>query len=420
MRPMRASFPLNPRRAVRVAACAAVATAAALFQVDEGRVTPATAHAQEAIRAEVGKPLAAARDLFKQGKYKESLAKLREAEAAPNRTANENFLIEQMRVAAAMQAGDNDQAIKAANALMASGKTNEAERARLAQALASLYYRNRDFANAAKYADMALKANPGDSAMRALLIQSQWSSGDLQAAAREAALDVQAAEKAGRAPAEDRLQLLANVASKGTDRNAYVSALEKLVAYYPKREYWADLLRRIESKPGFSNRLTLDVMRLRMATKTIESGNDYSEMAQLALQQRQAGEAKRILEEAFASGALGKGADAERQQRLLALATQRANDAPRELAAAEAEDAADASAMVRIGLAYTGLGQYDKGIALIQKGLAKGGLKNPDDARLHLGIAYLRAGNKAKANEAFRSVKGTDGAADLARLWTRV
>jgi len=420
MRPMRATFPLNTRRAVRVAACAAVATAATLLQVDEGRLTPATAHAQEAIRAEVGKPLAAARDLFKQGKYKESLAKLREAEAAPNRTANENFLIEQMRVAAAMQAGDNDQAIKAANALMASGKTNEAERARLAQALASLYYRNRDFANAAKYADMALKANPGDSAMRALLIQSQWSSGDLQAAAREAALDVQAAEKAGRAPAEDRLQLLANVASKGTDRNAYVSALEKLVAYYPKREYWADLLRRIESKPGFSNRLTLDVMRLRMATKTIESGNDYSEMAQLALQQRQAGEAKRILEEAFASGALGKGADAERQQRLLALATQRANDAPRELAAAEAEDAADASAMVRIGLAYTGLGQYDKGIALIQKGLAKGGLKNPDDARLHLGIAYLRAGNKAKANEAFRSVKGTDGAADLARLWTRV
>jgi hypothetical protein len=39
---------------------------------------------------------------------------------------------------------------------------------------------------------------------------------------------------------------------------------------------------------------------------------------------------------------------------------------------------------------------------------------------LHLGIAYLRAGNKAKANEAFRGVKGTDGAADLARLWTRV
>jgi tetratricopeptide (TPR) repeat protein len=74
----------------------------------------------------------------------------------------------------------------------------------------------------------------------------------------------------------------------------------------------------------------------------------------------------------------------------------------------------------RIGLAYTGLGQYDKGIALIQKGIAKGDHRSPDNARLHLGIAYLRAGNKAKATEAFRSVKGTDGTADLARLWMRV
>ena len=216
------------------------------------------------------------------------------------------------------------------------------------------------------------------------------------------------------------MQLLANVASKGGDRSAYVSALEKLVAYYPKREYWADLLRRIESKPGFSNRLTLDVYRLRLATKTIESGNDYSEMAQLALQQGQAAEAKKILDEGFASGALGKGADAERQKRLLALATQRAADAPRDLATAESEVAADGNALVRIGLAYTGLGQYDKGIALIQKGIASGGLKHADDARLALGIAYLRAGNKAKATEAFRAVKGTDGAAELARLWMRV
>jgi Tfp pilus assembly protein PilF len=57
---------------------------------------------------------------------------------------------------------------------------------------------------------------------------------------------------------------------------------------------------------------------------------------------------------------------------------------------------------------------------LIQKGIASGSLKHADDARLALGIAYLRAGNKAKATEAFKTVKGTDGAAELARLWMRV
>jgi hypothetical protein len=37
---------------------------------------------------------------------------------------------------------------------------------------------------------------------------------------------------------------------------------------------------------------------------------------------------------------------------------------------------------------------------------------------LHLGIAYLRAGQKERAVQAFKSVQGTDGTADLARLWT--
>ena len=256
--------------------------------------------------------------------------------------------------------------------------------------------------------------------MRSLMIQSHYQAGDLQAASREALEDVQAAEKAGRAPPEDRLQLLANVASKGGDRGAYVQALERLVAYYPKREYWADLLRRIESKPGFSNRLTLDVYRLRLATKTLDTANDYSEAAQLALQQGQAAEAKKILDEGFAAGVLGKGAEADRQKRLMTLASTRAADAPKDLATTEAEAAEDPNALVRIGMAYTGLGQYDKGIALMQKGLGKPGLKNPEDARLHLGVAYLRAGNRTKAVETLRAVKGTDGAADLARLWTKV
>jgi hypothetical protein len=411
---------ISPGRVARSALIAAAALGAGVLSISAEGLGVAHVHAQEAIRPEVGRPLQAARDYIKQGKGKEALAKVREAEAVPNRTAAENHLIEQMRAAAAAQGGDSEQAIKSSLALFNSGKLSEADKARHAANLASLYYRNRDYANAAKWADQVLKTNPGDATMRSLLIQSYYQAGDLAAASREALADVQAAEKAGRAPPEDRLQLLANVASKGSDRGAYVAALERLVAYYPRKEYWADLLRRIESKPGFSNRLTLDVLRLRLATKTIESGADYSEMAQLALQQGQAAEARKILDEGFAVGALGKGAEAERQKRLLALATQRAESAPRDLATAEAEGSGDGNALVRIGLAYTGLGQYDKGIALIQQGIAKGGLKHADDARLHLGLAYLRAGNKAKANEAFRSVKGNDGAADLARLWMRV
>jgi hypothetical protein len=74
--------------------------------------------------------------------------------------------------------------------------------------------------------------------------------------------------------------------------------------------------------------------------------------------------------------------------------------------------------LVNTGLDYYGYGQNDKAIGLIEQGIAKGGLKSADDAKLHLGIAYLAAGQKAKAIETFQSVKGTDGSADLAALWS--
>lgn len=418
-------------RSVRLTALAMAVAAAFGAQVTpEGAIGWSSARAQEQVRAEVGKPLQAARDLIKAQKYKEALAKLREVEAVPNRTAYENFLLEQMRASAAMQAGDLATAAKSTQALISSGKLPAADQGRYAAGLASLYYRDKDYANAASWAQKSLASNPGDKTMRGLMIQAYYLAGDAAAAQREALADVQAAERAGQAPPEDRLQLLANIASKGTDKQAYISSLERLVAYYPKKEYWNDLLRRIESKPGYNNRLALDMYRLRRATKTLDSGNDVFEMAQLALQERQAAEAKKVLEEGFAAGLLGKGNDAERQKRLLNLATQRADEAPKQLETAEAEarEQKDGDALVRIGMAYSGMGQHDKGIQLIQQGIAllqqnkaaKGKGGRVDEANLHLGLAFLRAGQKQKATQAFKSVQGTDGSADLARLWMRV
>ncbi len=80
-------------RTVRLTTAAAAVAAAFGLQSTPGcGLQWSSAYAQEGIRPEVGKPLQAARDLFKQGKYKESLAKVREAEAVPNRTAQENLL----------------------------------------------------------------------------------------------------------------------------------------------------------------------------------------------------------------------------------------------------------------------------------------------------------------------------------------
>ena len=67
---------------------------------------------------------------------------------------------------------------------------------------------------------------------------------------------------------------------------------------------------------------------------------------------------------------------------------------------------------------YVTMGEADKGIALIEQGIAKGGLKRPEDAKLLLGMAQLQSAKaKPKAAATLRSVQGKDGSADIARLW---
>ncbi len=377
------------------------------------------ASAQEAVRPEVGKPLQAAQDLIKAGKYKEALAKVRDADAVAGKNANEAFLVERMRIAAASGAGDMESASKAFEALAASGKIAPADKARMAESIAGGYYRAKDYARAMQWGQRYFKEGGTSPAIRTLLIQSQYLSGDYAGAARELTTEIQAAEKSGTPPAQDRLNLLLNAAVQLKDPNTTVFALERLVMYYPKKEYWVDLLSRMQRKPGFSDRLVLDTYRLSLATGSLSAAADYMEMGQLALQAGNEEEARIVVDKGFAAGVLGTGAEAERHKRLRDLVARKVAEAKANQAAAEAEAKAakEGDALVKLGFARVMGGDAAGGLPVMQQGIAKGGLKRPEDAKLHLGIAQVMAGD-AKAQATLRGVAGNDGTADLARLWS--
>jgi hypothetical protein len=146
---------------------------------------------------------------------------------------------------------------------------------------------------------------------------------------------------------------------------------------------------------------------------------DYMEMAQLALQAELPSESKYVVDKGFAAGVLGTGPQAERHKRLRDLVEKRLAEHKASLGEEEKQAAAAKSgeALVALGMNLLYSGQAAKGVQLIQQGIAKGGLKRAEDAKLHLGIGQLVAGDKAKAQATFKTVQGTDGTADLARLW---
>jgi hypothetical protein len=379
----------------------------------------ATAQAQS-VRPEVGKPLQQAADLLKAGKAKEALAKAREADAVSGKTPAEQLMIDRMKGAAAQRAGEPGTAIQAFESLFNSGKLSGGEQAQMAEQIAYAYSQQKDWPRTSQWVQKAQAAGSTSPQLKQLQAYAQSQSGDYSAVAKEAQAAVAAAEQAGRKPDEGDLLRLADAQQRTGQTQARAATLDKLLANYPKKEYWSILLGQLPRKSGFSDRFSLDLFRLRLATGNLTKTDDFMEMAQLSLQAGLPAEGKAVVEKGFANGALGTGAEAERHKRLrdLAVKAEAEGKVGIEKDAQEAAALKDGNALVQVGYAYVTMGQYDKGIALIEQGIAKGGLKRPEDAKLRLGLALLQSGkNKSKAVQTLRSVQGNDGAADLGRLW---
>ena len=378
----------------------------------------ATLAQAQALRPEVGKPLQQASELIKAGKGKEALAKVREADSVVNKTPAESLQIDRMRAAAAQRAGDQAAAIQALESLY--GKVPAGEQGQVAEQLASAYATAKDPVRAEQWVRKAQAAGNSSASLKQLQAYLQGASGDFGAVAKDAAAAVAAAEQAGRKPDEGDLLRLADAQQRTGNTSGQAATLEKLLYNHPKKDYWAIYLGRMQSKSGFSPRFSLDVMRLKLMTGSLTKTDEFMEMTQLALQAGYPAEGKAIADKGFAAGALGAGAEAERHKRLRDLANKqeiegKASIEQRATAAAGNKDGND---LVQVGYAYATMGQADKGVSLIEQGIAKGGLKRPEDAKLRLGLAMLQTGkNKAKAVQVLRSVQGNDGASDLGRLW---
>jgi len=403
---------MNPSHALRAAAVAAalLLPASALF-----------AQAPESVRPEVGKPLQAAQKLIAEKKFKEALAEVAKLDGS-KLTPYEAFVTEQMRGTAASGAGDSALAMKAFEAVLASGKLTGENRLKLMEAVAGTALRSKDYAKSLEWLGKYRSEGGKNPITLGLIPQAYYLAGQFAQSAKESAALLAARESTGGKPTEDEIKLLASAYVKQKDMAGYALALEQMLRYYPKQEYWADAIQRTAARPGFSDRLVIDMYRLLRATGTLEGSKDYMEMAQLAVQAVLLGEAQAIIDEGYAKKVLGTGAEAERQQRLKKLIETRLTQDKQELAATDAAAAAAASGepLIRTGLAYVTYGETAKGLALMEQGLKKGGLKKPEEAKLRLGFAHYLAGDKAKAVQVFKTVGGKDGAADLARLWILV
>lgn len=420
----------TPRRAVahRIStllspAVLALALAVPLAAVSlAARADDAAAAAQKdnKVRAEVGVPLQAAQQFMKEKKFKEALAKIKEAEAIAGRTPYENFVIDQMRGSAAANDGQDELAMTSYESVVNSGRLAPADQLKIVQAIAVTYYnRLKNYPKAASWAARYIKDGGTDPVATDLLINSYYLQGDYAAASAELKNLIAADEKAGRTTSEQHLLMLLSSCQKTKDSSTGAATLERLLASYPKKEYWEQAISHLVHKASFAERLDLDLLRLRYELGDLKRDSDYMDMGQLALEAGFPSEAKKVVDQGFAAGILGKGPDAERHKRLQALINKEAAEDLKMIGSGDvdAEKAKTGDGLINAGYNYVLNGRNEKGLALIEQGLRKGGLRHPEDAKLHAGVAYLRAGQKARAVQILQSVTGNDGAGEIAHLW---
>jgi len=382
-------------------------------------IVPASAQDKRTARPEIGRPVQEAQQLLKKKDYATALAKLAQAEKVANPTPYERYIIVATRAGIDLASGDESGAIAALEAVLATGVTNQDETAQCLAVLVKLEFRLKDNAKTIAYAQRYIKAGGSDDEPRRLMAEAYFVEKDFAASAKVLRELIAAQKRAQKTPSEDLLLTLAACDFEQKNMPAFAAGLENLISYYPKPRYWSDLLAAVAKLPGFSNRLTLDLDRLKLETGVMDQPQLYVDAAELALEQGFPGDAKSFLAKGYAAGVLGKGGAADRQKRLVDMAGRQSDEDIKSLpqAATEAAAASNGTAWEKLGEAEASYGHDEAAVAALEKAIAKGGLKYPDDAKLHLVIAYLRAGQAAKAKALFAGMSGADGTRDLARLW---
>lgn len=407
-------------------ATASGAAAPAATAAPAGTPTTAASEAQQTVdvRQDLVKPLGAAQEDLRAGRHAQALEQLRATDAVTDKTPVETYVIERMRAAAHSALGDLDSAAVSIERALDSGQTPVAEQAGLVDALVAVHYNRKRYKEAAQWASRFLRlatANPARrEPVRTILAQSLYLAGDYAAAAGELQGLIQATRDAGRKPSQSQLDLFASCFIQLKDDAGYLLALEQLLTWYPRKEYWVDLLTRLERLSGFSRELVVDVFRLQFAAQAFTDANDYLEYAQLALKAGFHGESRTALTAGFSAQLLGQGPDAQRHQGYLKQVGERADDELKELNAPRLEGPRDSEDLFTLGWRQFTLGQVPTGIARMQEALDKGDLANLNFARLRLGTALFQSGDKLRARVLFKRVEDArvaDGTSDLGRLW---
>jgi tetratricopeptide (TPR) repeat protein len=367
----------------------------------------------------VAKALKPAQEAIQKKQWDVAYAKLKEAEAVPDKTPEEEYWINQFLASVLMNQKKYTEVAPVMEKLVNSGRMPPAQSDDFIKGLAGTYFQMKDYAKSQDYAKRWLKNHPNDPEMTATLGQAQYLAKDFKGANQTMSQLISATEKSGQTPKEVWLQIqMSSVYSlDSNNKEALADSLHKLVRYYPKPEHWDNLLQ-IASRKDMPDKVKLAMYRLMIEVGAMKTKDQYGDMAELALSAGVPADAERAVEIAYKQNLVPEADKARFDRRLNAAKKANAEDVqtlPRQ--AKEAEASPQGQLDIALGQVYMSQGKYEDAVAALQRGIKKGGLKDTDEAQIDLGMALYKKNQRDQAKQAFKAVGKDSKWADLADLW---
>jgi len=207
-------------------------------------------------------------------------------------------------------------------------------------------------------------------------------------------------EGEGKLPKEQWYNLARFLYFDKEDFDSALDVLNTLIIYYPKKQYWVQASHLYGEKKDEPRQLAL--MEAAYEQGFLDRSSELVTMAYLYLNAEVPYYAGSVIEKGFSDELVeDKSKNYELAGSAWAQAQEVAKSIPMmEKAAAKSEEG---ELYVRLGNVYLDGDEFQKSADSIIKGLNKGGVKRPDQARLALGMAYFNLGDYNEARKAFRA-----------------
>jgi tetratricopeptide (TPR) repeat protein len=395
--------------AVSVLGLGLSATAAAQSEECSGKKAAISKHLKD--------PMSAAFDAVKVQNWQEAInqVKIAQADTKP-KSAFDEYWVHKLLASGHYGLKQYKETAAELEAITDSPCMSEADRTDNLKLITQVHYQLDDYPKVIEFGNRALKA--GASPDLAVFVgQAYYLTNDFKGAAAILEEVVGKLESQGQPPGEQNLRIIHGSCVQLQDRPCATKQAEKLVKYYPKPDYWKELVNSLMTSDTTDNQM-LNVMRLAMHVDAMSNSDQYSEMATLAMNAGLPGEAEAALNQGLNKQVFKEGRVADARRRLEEAKASAATDkASLEKQEVSAKANAQGNADVKLGAAYLSYGEPAKAVEAISRGIGKGGVRNPDEAGILLGIAHLRAGNKEEAAKAFQTVNKDPKLAQIARLW---